>query len=67
MTKIKMRALQARGAGSSPTGAALARGETYEATEQQARDDVRRGFGERSAEAPAKARPPADAAGGDKG
>lgn len=67
MSKIKMCALQSRGAGSSPTGAALARGETYEATDQQARDDERRGFGERIAATPVKAKPAVDAAGVDKG
>lgn len=53
--KVQMTALQSRAAGSSPTGRALDRGETYSVTEEQARAEEARGFGARVAEEPSAA------------
>ncbi|MVO14812.1 hypothetical protein [Parasedimentitalea huanghaiensis] len=44
--KVQMRALQSRTATQSPTGKALKPGDAYETTDQGARDDKQRGFGE---------------------
>lgn len=52
---IRMRALQSRSASQSPTGKALARGDEFDATPQQARDCAARGFAERVKATPAKA------------
>lgn len=54
---IKMKAVQSRSAGSSPTGRALARGDAYSVSAAQAHMDEMRGFGARVEKATDKPAP----------